>query len=91
VGYPSRGSRKGKAGPLEAGRGKYSPPANPERVTSEALKRRDNGVLQKLRKNVKCVVIGKTERGVLRKSKNEAIKIQDFCSVGEPNAKLYDI
>jgi hypothetical protein len=38
-------SRKGKAGPLEAGRGKHSPPANPERVTSEALKRKDNGVL----------------------------------------------
>jgi hypothetical protein len=38
-------SREGKAGPLEAGRGKYSPPANPERVTSKALKRRDNGVL----------------------------------------------
>jgi UDP-N-acetyl-D-glucosamine dehydrogenase len=30
-------SGKGKAGPLEAGRGKYSPPANPERVTLEAL------------------------------------------------------
>jgi len=40
VGYPSRVSRKGKAGPLEAGRGKYSPPANPERVTLEPLKRR---------------------------------------------------
>jgi hypothetical protein len=38
-------SGKGKAGPLEAGRDKHSPPANPERVTSEALKRRDNGVL----------------------------------------------
>jgi len=37
-------SRKGKAGPLEAGKGKYSPPANPERVTSEGLKRRDKGV-----------------------------------------------
>jgi hypothetical protein len=37
-------SRKGKASPLEAGRGKYSPPANPERVTSEGLKRRDKGV-----------------------------------------------
>ena len=36
--------RKGKAGPLEAGRGKYSPPASPEGVTSEALKRRDNSV-----------------------------------------------
>jgi hypothetical protein len=45
VGYPSRVSGKGKAGPSEAGRGKYSPPGNPERVTSEALKRRDNGVL----------------------------------------------
>jgi hypothetical protein len=40
-------SGKGKAGPSEAGRGKYSPPANPERVTSEALKRRDNGVLSR--------------------------------------------
>jgi hypothetical protein len=37
-------SRKGKASPLEAGRGKYSPPANPERITSEGLKRRDKGV-----------------------------------------------
>jgi len=40
VGYPSRVSGKGKAGPLEAGRGKYSPPANPERVTLEALSER---------------------------------------------------
>jgi len=31
---------KGKASPLKTGRGKYSPPANPERITSEALKRR---------------------------------------------------
>ncbi len=37
MGYPSRVSGKGKAGPLEAGRGKYSPLANPERVTLEAL------------------------------------------------------
>jgi hypothetical protein len=29
---------------LETGRGKHSPPASPERVTSEALKRRDSGV-----------------------------------------------
>jgi len=44
-------SRKGKAGPLETGRGKHSPPANPERVTSEALKRRDSGVFpEELRK-----------------------------------------
>ena len=43
MGYPSRVSGKGKAGPLEAGRGEYSPPANPERVTLEALKRRDDG------------------------------------------------
>jgi hypothetical protein len=44
VGYPSRVSRKGKAGPLETGRGKHSPPASLERITSEALKRRDSGV-----------------------------------------------
>jgi hypothetical protein len=44
VGYPSRVSRRGKASPLEAGRGRYSPPANPERVTSKALKRGDKGV-----------------------------------------------
>ena len=44
VGYPSRVSRKGKTSPLEAGREKYSPPANPERVTSEGVKRRDKGV-----------------------------------------------
>jgi len=44
VGYPSRVSSKGKAGPLEAGRGKYSPPANSERVTLEPLKRRNSGV-----------------------------------------------
>jgi hypothetical protein len=43
VGYPSRVSRKGKASPLEAGRGKYSPPASPERVTSKAQKRKDKG------------------------------------------------
>jgi hypothetical protein len=36
--------RKGKAGPSEARRGKYSPPAIPERVTSEAWKRRDRKV-----------------------------------------------
>jgi len=46
VGYPSRVSGKGKAGPLEAGRGKYSPPANSERVTLEALKRGDKGFLR---------------------------------------------
>jgi hypothetical protein len=45
MGHPSRVSRKGKASPLEAGRGKHSPPANPERVISEGLKRRDKGVL----------------------------------------------
>jgi hypothetical protein len=45
VGHPSRVSREGKAGPLEAGRGKYSPPANPERVTAGASERRDGGVL----------------------------------------------
>jgi len=36
-------SRKGKAPSLERGRGKYSPPANPDRVTAEAVERRNNG------------------------------------------------
>jgi hypothetical protein len=35
---------KGKVGPLGAGRDKYSPPVNPEKVTSEVLKRRNSGV-----------------------------------------------
>ncbi|MFH1624962.1 MAG: hypothetical protein ABID54_07375 [Pseudomonadota bacterium] len=42
-GVPSRVSREGKASPSEAGRGKYSPPANPERVTAEALSEGING------------------------------------------------
>jgi len=46
VGYPSRVSRKGNAPPSERGRGKVSPPANPERVTSGASERKDNGVGQ---------------------------------------------
>ncbi|MFH1624435.1 MAG: hypothetical protein ABID54_04680 [Pseudomonadota bacterium] len=33
----SSAERKGKASPLEAGRGKDSPPANPERVTAKVL------------------------------------------------------
>ncbi|MFH1625323.1 MAG: hypothetical protein ABID54_09250, partial [Pseudomonadota bacterium] len=41
---PSRVSRKGKASPSEAGRGRYSPPASPERVTAEVPERRDKGV-----------------------------------------------
>ncbi|MFH1624233.1 MAG: hypothetical protein ABID54_03645 [Pseudomonadota bacterium] len=40
----SRVSWKGKASPSEAGRGKYSPPASPERVTAEVPERRDKGV-----------------------------------------------
>ncbi|MFH1623807.1 MAG: hypothetical protein ABID54_01460 [Pseudomonadota bacterium] len=53
VGYPpacalhadrSRVSGKGNASPLEAGRGKYSPPVSPERVTAEVPERRDKGV-----------------------------------------------
>jgi hypothetical protein len=56
VGYPSRVSRKGKAGPLEAGRGKYSPPANPERVSSKAWKRRENGVLLGRSESVKVSI-----------------------------------
>jgi len=42
-GDPSRVSRKGKACPSEAGRGKCSPPANPDGVTAEAMKRRNEG------------------------------------------------
>jgi hypothetical protein len=45
VGHPSRVSREGKAGPSEAGWGKYSPPASPERVTSGASERRDDSAL----------------------------------------------
>ncbi|MFH1626347.1 MAG: hypothetical protein ABID54_14500 [Pseudomonadota bacterium] len=33
----SRVSREGKASPSEARRGKYSPPASPERVTAEGV------------------------------------------------------
>ncbi len=52
----SSAERKGKAGPLEAGRGKYSPPANPERVTSEGLKRRDKGVhMSKIRYGIDSI------------------------------------
>ncbi len=43
MGDPSRVSRKGKARPLEPGRGKHSPPANLERVTAGALERKGNG------------------------------------------------
>ena len=35
--------RKGKASPLEAGRGKYYPPANPERVTSRGIEAKEQG------------------------------------------------
>jgi hypothetical protein len=37
----SSGERKGKASPLEAGRGKNSLPANPERVTLKVLQRKE--------------------------------------------------
>jgi hypothetical protein len=39
MGYPPKVSRKGKAPPLERGKGRYSPPANLERVIAKALKR----------------------------------------------------
>jgi hypothetical protein len=39
-----RVSRKGKAPPLERGRGRHSSPANPGRVTARAWEQRDNGV-----------------------------------------------
>ena len=40
-------SREGKAAPSERRRGRYSPPASRERVTSGASERRDKGVLPK--------------------------------------------
>jgi hypothetical protein len=43
VGYPPWLSREGKAPAESGGRGKYSPPANLERVTAKALKRGDKG------------------------------------------------
>ena len=60
-GRPKRSAeRKGKAGPLETGGGKHSPPASPERVTSEALKRRNSGVSpEELRKLVYLCLTGK--------------------------------
>ncbi|MFH1623925.1 MAG: hypothetical protein ABID54_02065 [Pseudomonadota bacterium] len=36
-GVPIEGEQEGESQPEEAGRGKYSPPASPERVTAEAL------------------------------------------------------
>jgi hypothetical protein len=44
VGHPPRVSRKGKAPPLERGRGRRSSPANPGRVSARASERGDNGV-----------------------------------------------
>jgi hypothetical protein len=43
-GAPPRVSRKGKTPPLERGKGRHSPPANPGRVTARAWEQRDNGV-----------------------------------------------
>jgi hypothetical protein len=42
-GAPIEVSRKGKAPPLERGRGKVFPACEPDRVTAEAVKRRNNG------------------------------------------------
>ncbi len=42
-GEPIEVSRKGKAPPLERGRGKAFPACEPDRVTAEAVKRRNNG------------------------------------------------
>ncbi|MFH1625419.1 MAG: hypothetical protein ABID54_09740, partial [Pseudomonadota bacterium] len=38
------GEQEGESQPEEAGRGKYFPPASPERVTAEVPERRDKGV-----------------------------------------------
>jgi hypothetical protein len=42
-GAPIEVSRKGKAPPLERGRGKTFPTCEPDRVTAEAVKRGNNG------------------------------------------------
>jgi hypothetical protein len=44
-GAPTKGEQEGKAPAESGGRGKYSPPATPERVTSKALKRRESSVM----------------------------------------------
>ncbi|MFH1624256.1 MAG: hypothetical protein ABID54_03765 [Pseudomonadota bacterium] len=36
-GVPIEGEQEGESQPEEAGRGKYSPPTSPERVTAEAV------------------------------------------------------
>ncbi|MFH1624658.1 MAG: hypothetical protein ABID54_05815 [Pseudomonadota bacterium] len=54
-------SRKGKASPSEAGRGKYSPPASPDRVTAEVPERRDKWVhLNNARLEIKSRCSGNT-------------------------------
>jgi hypothetical protein len=50
-------SRKGKASPLEAGRGKYSPPVSPERVTSKAGEAKGQGF--SLIKNTICHIMNR--------------------------------
>ncbi len=80
VGYPSRVSRKGKAGPLEAGRGKYSPPANPERVTAGASERRDGDVLLERSKRKDYQGITKTHGLKVRKLRSTDVAFP-FCLI----------
>ncbi len=46
-GVPIEDEREGESRSLGTGRGKYSPPASPERVTPKVLKRRDKGFSHK--------------------------------------------
>ncbi|MFH1625848.1 MAG: hypothetical protein ABID54_11950 [Pseudomonadota bacterium] len=50
-------SRRGKASPLEAGRGKYSPPASPERVTAEAVSEGIRGFTKKCQINNEIITL----------------------------------
>ena len=43
-GGPIEGKQEGESPAFRAGKGKHSPPANPERVTAGALERKGNGV-----------------------------------------------
>ncbi len=79
-GVPIEVSRKGKAPPLERGRGKYSPPANPDRVTARALERRDNGVL--LSRNMNGFIVNKLQESLVQKSGNSRRALQNMVVLG---------
>jgi hypothetical protein len=87
----SSAERKGKAPPLERGRGRHSSPANPGRVTARASEQRDNGVrlsktmdLNFLQHKVRFAklakIISKIRRTLCEESKKDLIA---FLGVGE--------